>query len=82
MLSAPSSTTTSHRCLELLMNSVLLCVSLGRVTVALGTLEGALFGSSEKPFQTEFKGTVNGHAIIIPYRTYAARDAVIILCVC
>ena len=56
VLSAPPSTTTSHQCLELLMNSVLLSVSLGRANVALGTLEAALFGSSEKPFAAEFKG--------------------------
>ena len=65
MLSAPSSTSTSHQCLELLMNSVLLYVSLGRMTVALGTLEGALFGFTEKPFETEFKGTVYGQPFVL-----------------
>lgn len=47
MLPPAQTSTTSHKILELLSNSVLLNVTSGRVDVALGTLEVALFGASE-----------------------------------
>ncbi len=48
----PPNNTTSHQSLELLLNSALLSLAVGKVDVALGTVEVALFGSSERPFSS------------------------------
>lgn len=60
----PSNNTTSHQSLELLLNSALLSLTVGKVDMALRTVEVALFGSSDRPCSSSLG---NKSLIIVSY---------------
>ena len=60
----PSNNATSHQSLELLLNSALLSLTVGKVDMALRTVEVALFGSSDRPCSSSLG---NKSLIIVSY---------------
>ena len=57
LVGLPVTMTTSHQCLELLLNLVFLDVSLGRLDVAMGTMDMVLFGKKDEPSSSYLEGT-------------------------
>lgn len=57
LVGLPVTMTTSHQCLELLLNLVLLNVSLRRLDVAMGTMDMILFGKRGDPSSSYLEGT-------------------------